>query len=106
MNCVKRLFCVQGKYGGRAELDTLNNNHHSLYNHDMNGHLTKYIAELQNKQDKLEKAVDELRSPPQLDLANNKCLNLNFGWRTITFITIPSSFIFSIRSVEYLAHDR
>ena len=75
----------------------------------MNGHLTKCIAELQNKQDKFdkfEKAVDELRSPPQLDLANNKCLNLNFGWRTITFITIPSSFIFSIWSVEYLAYDR
>ena len=78
------------------ELDTLINNHHSIYNHDMNGHLTKYTAELQNKHDKLEKAVDELRSPLQLDLANNKCLTLNFGWRTITFTTIPSSFIFSI----------
>ncbi|MFY9964173.1 MAG: hypothetical protein WBL44_16925 [Nitrososphaeraceae archaeon] len=96
MNCVKCLFCVQGEYGGRAELDTLINSHHSIYNHDMNGHLTKYNAELQNKQDKLEKAVDELWSPPQLDLANNKCSTLNFGWRTITFITIPSSFISSI----------
>jgi len=74
MNCVKCLFCVQGEYGGRAELDNLFNNHPPIYNHDMNGHLTKCIAELQNKQDKLEKAVDEWRSPPQVDLANNKCL--------------------------------
>lgn len=48
--------------GGRAELDNLFNSYHSIYNHDMNGYVTRCIAELRNKQDKLEKAVDELRS--------------------------------------------
>ena len=90
------LFCVQGEYGGRAELHNLFTNRHSICNHDMNGHLTKCIAELQNKQDNLEKAVEKRGAQPQQDQANNERLTLNFGWRTITFITIPSSFIFSI----------
>ncbi len=47
---------------GQAEIDNLYNHYRSTHYHDMNKHLAGWVVELQNKQNKLEKAVDELRS--------------------------------------------
>ena len=59
---MKCLLCDQGfEGGGQAELDNLFIHYRSVHYHDMNEHLARCIVELQNKQDKLEMAVDELR---------------------------------------------
>ena len=57
------LLCDQGfEGGGQAELDSLFNHYRSIHYHDMNEHLARCVVELQNKQDRLEKVVDELKS--------------------------------------------
>ena len=68
--CMKCLLCDQGfEGGGQAELDNLFNHYRSIHYHDMNEHLAKCIVELQNKQDKLEIAIDELRHRASSKLA-------------------------------------
>ena len=62
---MKCLLCDQGFEGdGQSELDNLFNYYRSTHYHDMN-ELARYIVELQNKQDKIEMTVDDLRHPAQ-----------------------------------------
>lgn len=59
---MKCLLCDQGfEGGGQAEIDNLFNHYRSTHYHDMNGHMARCIVELQNKQQKLEIDVDELK---------------------------------------------
>lgn len=59
---MKCLLCDQVfEGGGQAEIDNLFNHYRSTHYHDMNGHVARCIVELQNKQQRLEIAVDELK---------------------------------------------
>ena len=59
---MKCLLCDQVfEGGGQAEIDNLFNHYRSIHYHDMNGHVVTCIVKLQNKQQRLEIAVDELK---------------------------------------------